>query len=45
MPLNIGGNTINSEIVNKYPNTKISKAGLVYKTNIYQYGKQKIYNF
>jgi hypothetical protein len=29
MPLNIGGNTINSEIVNKYPNTRISKAGLV----------------
>jgi hypothetical protein len=29
MPLNIGGNIINSEIVNKYPNTKISKAGLV----------------
>ena len=29
MPLNIGGNIINSEIVKKYPTTKISKAGLI----------------
>ena len=29
MPLNISGNSINSAIVNKYPNTRISKAGLV----------------
>jgi hypothetical protein len=29
MPLNIGGNTINSEIVKRYPTTKISKAGLI----------------
>jgi hypothetical protein len=29
MPLNIGGNIINSTIVNKYPNSKIAKGGLV----------------
>jgi hypothetical protein len=29
MPLNISGNIINSEIVKRYPTTKISKAGLV----------------
>jgi hypothetical protein len=29
MPLNISGSIINSTIVNKYPNTRISKAGLV----------------
>jgi hypothetical protein len=29
MPLNISGNIINSEIVKRYPNTKISKAGLI----------------
>ena len=30
MPLNIGGNLINSEIVKRYPTTKGSKAGLVF---------------
>jgi hypothetical protein len=29
MPLNINGNTINSEIVKRYPTTKTSKVGLV----------------
>ena len=29
MPLNISGNIINSEIVKRYPTTKISKAGLI----------------
>lgn len=35
MPLNIGGNIINSEIVKRYPNTKISTAGLVLHLDAY----------
>jgi hypothetical protein len=29
MPLNLGGNTINNQITNRYPNNRIAKSGLV----------------